>query len=71
MKSMYDVPLTAEIVQDQYGDECFVNIVFMTDETIWVNTLGERELSGPYHCDDDEAVRLHMNRSEKLNTPPF
>ena len=65
MKSMYDVPLTAEIVTDQYDDDGAINIVFMEDGTIWVNTHGERELSGPYDCDENEAVRLHLNR----NTP--
>lgn len=59
-KSTYQLPKSARIVQDQYGDECFVNIVFMTDGTVWVNTVGETELTGPYHCDDEEAVRLHF-----------
>jgi len=62
-KSMADVPLTAEIECDQYGDECFINIITMEDGTIFINTHNEQMITGPYFGDVDEAVNKHFATS--------
>jgi len=63
MKTMHDVPLTATIEQTNYA-EVAVDIITTEDGTLWIHTVGSKNLTGPYNGDEWEAMTQHFQRGE-------
>ena len=63
LETMYDIPLTATIESSNYG-EVLVNIITLEDGTLWINTNGQPNLTGPYDGDEGNALTDHFQRGE-------